>query len=255
MLAERRRLKIIELVNKNNSVTIHELKEIFGVTLMTINRDLREVEKLQKIKIVRGGAISKSSNIIETALSERINFNIKAKQKIAEKAIKLIQSGDSLFLDASTTSIILAQKIKTMGFDNLTIITNSSVIINDLIEDKNINAICIGGTLLRKFHCFVGPLAELLVSQLRVAKFFFSASAISINGDLTDADIQEVNLKRKMIEASNEKFLMVESNKFNKIGLYKIVEMEKIDILITDDEKNGELFIEEIKNKGIKQII
>jgi DeoR family fructose operon transcriptional repressor len=255
MLAEKRRLEIVEWGNETGSRTIHELKERFAVTLMTINRDLKKLDEEGRLDVVRGGALAKGTALIETILSQRINFNLEAKQAIAEKALQFIKPGDSIFLDASTTSIILADKLKNLNIDNLTIITYSCVIINNLFPYDKITAISTGGTLLRKFHCYIGPLAESVVSNLRVDKFLFSVGAISINGDLTDSDIQEVNLKKKMIEASNEKLLMVESNKFNKKGLYRIVDLNKIDVLISDGEKSGEKFLEEIKNKGIRKII
>ena len=158
-------------------------------------------------------------------------------------------------MDSSSTSIILARKLKELDIENVTIITNSTQILSDLIPYEKFNVLSTGGTLLRKFHCFVGPLAELLVSQLRVNKFFFSVGAVSVNGELTDTDIQEVSLKKKMIEVSNEKILMVESYKFNKTGLYKIINIEEVDMIINDGMKSGEPFIEEIRNKGLKILI
>ncbi|MCX6383510.1 MAG: DeoR/GlpR family DNA-binding transcription regulator [Actinobacteria bacterium] len=255
MLAEERRLKIIDFAETNGSCTVQELSQKFAVTLMTINRDLRKLGKEGKLKVVRGGAIAKSRKLTETSLSQRINFNLEAKLSIADKAIKLIEPNDSIFLDSSSTSIILARKLKELDIENVTIITNSTQILSDLIPYEKFNVLSTGGTLLRKFHCFVGPLAELLVSQLRVNKFFFSVGAVSINGELSDTDIQEVNLKKKMIEVSNEKILMVESYKFNKTGLYKIINIEEVDMIINDGMKSGEPFVEEIRSKGLKIII
>ena len=255
MLSEQRRLEIVEFVSKSGSGTVHELSEKFNVTLMTINRDLRKLEREGKLKAVRGGAISKSKRFTETLLSQRINFNLDAKQSIAEQAIKFIEPGDSILLDSSTTSIILTRRLRNLDIENLNIITNSTEILRELIPYEKFNVLSTGGTLLRKFHCFVGPIAELAVSQLRASKFFFSAGGVSINGELTDTDIQEVNLKKKMIEASNEKILMIESYKFNRTGLYKILDINEVDILISDGAKSGIPFMEEIRNKGIKTII
>lgn len=254
MLAEKRRLEIVELVNEMGSSNIHELSKKFNVTLMTINRDLRKLEKEDKLVVVRGGVMTKSSRITETKLLQRINFNLEAKQKIAEKAITLIKPGDSILLDSSSTAIILSRKIRNLNIENLTIITNSDEIISELIPYEKFTVVSTGGTLLRKFNCFVGPLSELVLSQLRVNKFFFSVGAVSINGELTDTDIQDVNLKKKMIEISNEKILMLESYKFNKIGTYKVIDLKEVDMVVYDDFKIGELFSEEIRSRGLKII-
>jgi DeoR family fructose operon transcriptional repressor len=255
MLAEERRSEIIDFAETNGSCTVQELSQKFAVTLMTINRDLRKLEKEGKLKVVRGGAIAKSKRLTETNLAQRINYNLESKISIATKALKLIEPNDSIFLDSSSTAIILARKLKESDIENVTVVTNSTQILSDLIPYEKFNVLVVGGTLLRKFHCFIGPLAELIVSQLRVNKFFFSVGAVSLSGDLSDTDIQEVNLKKKMIEASNEKILMVESYKFNKTGLYKIINLKDVDMIINDGAKIGEPFVEEIRSKGLKIII
>lgn len=221
---------------------------------MTINRDLRKLEKEGKLIVVRGGAITESSRITEKRLSERINFHLEAKQIISDKVLPFIKSGDSILLDASSTSIVLARKIKNLDIDDLTILTNSTEILNELMPQKKFTIISTGGTLLRKFNCLVGPLSELVVSQLRVNKFFFSVGGVSVKGELTDTNIQEVNLKKKMIEISKEKILMVESYKFNKIGTYRIIDLKEVDMVISDDLKIGEPFTKDIRSMGLKLI-
>lgn len=194
----------------------------------------------------------RSENIPESYFSQRINSNLGIKQILAEKALKYIKPGDSIMLDSSTTAIILCRKLMKENIKNLTIITNSNTIINELISQNDITIISTGGVLLSKFQCLVGPLAELLISQVRVNKFFFSVAGISIDGELTDTDIQEVNIKKKMMKVSTEKILLVGSPKFNKIGLYKVADIESLDLVISDGAKGSEPFIEEIKNKGVE---
>lgn len=252
MLPEKRRAEIVKFVEESGSISVHELSKKFNVTLMTINRDLRKLDREGKLKSVRGGAISRNENILESYFSQRINSNLDVKKKLAEKAIKYVKPGDSICLDSSTTAIILCREIIKKDIKNLTIVTNSNTIINELISYNDITVISTGGILLRKFQCLVGPLAELLISQLRANKFFFSVAAMSINGELTDTDIQEVNVKKKMIKISNKKILLAGSHKFNKVGLYKVADIESLDLLITDGAKGGEAFLEEIKSKDIE---
>lgn len=234
MLPEERRLEITKIINKNGSSTAKRLSEIFNVSLMTINRDLRKLEKDNKIKTSRGGAISKNKILTETLLSQRLNFNLEEKQSISEDAIKFIKSGDIILLDSSSTSIILSRKLVNSDLENLTIVTNSIVIINELASCINFTVLGTGGVVNNKFNCFIGSIAEETVSKLKVNKFFFSVGALSLNGELTDADNQEANLKKKMIEASNENILMIESYKFDKIGLYKVIDLQEVDLIISD---------------------
>jgi DeoR/GlpR family transcriptional regulator of sugar metabolism len=252
MLSEKRRLEILKYVEEKESASIHELSEKFNVTLMTINRDLRKLHNEGKLTTVRGGAIAKSKSISESYFFQRINTNLEAKKILAEKALKYIEPGDSIMLDSSTTAIILCRKIIKENIKNLTIVTNSNTIINELVSHSTITAISTGGLLLSKFQCLVGPLAELLISQVRVNKFFFSVAGISINGELTDTDIQEVSVKKKMMEVSNQKILLAGSHKFNKVALYKVTNIENLDLIINDGANEGKPFIEAIKSKGIE---
>ncbi|MBC7333034.1 MAG: DeoR/GlpR transcriptional regulator [Actinobacteria bacterium] len=222
---------------------------------MTINRDLRKLHKEGKLIAVRGGAMRRSRNIPESYFSQRINANLDVKHILAEKAIKYVKPGDSIILDSSTTAIILCRRIVQEGIRDLTIITNSNTIIHELASHENITVISTGGMLLSKFQCLVGPLAELLISQVRVNKFFFSVAGVSINGELTDTDIQEVNVKKKMMEVANKKILLVGSHKFNKVALYKVADIESLDLIISDGAKGGEAFLEAIRSKGIEVVV
>jgi len=255
LLSEKRRSEIVKVVGEKESCTIHELSKIFKVTLMTINRDLRKLHKEGKLIAVRGGAMIRSENIPESYFSQRINSNLDVKQILAEKALKYIKPGDSIMLDSSTTTIILCRKIIQENIKNLTIITNSNTIINELVSHNGVTVISTGGTLLSKFQCLVGPLAELLISQVRVNKFFFSVAGVSISEELTDTDIQEVNIKKEMMKVSSKKILLLGSQKFNKVGLYKVADIESLDLVIGDGAKGNEAFIEEIKNKGVEVMV
>jgi len=255
MLSEKRRSEIVKYVEEKESASVHGLSKKFNVTLMTINRDLRKLHEEGKLLAVRGGAMIRSENIPESYFSQRINSNLDIKQLLAEKAIKYIEPGDSIMLDSSTTSIILNRRIIKENIKNLTIVTNSNIIINELISQNDITVISTGGILLSKFQCLAGPLAELLISQVRVNKFFFSVAGISIVGELTDTDIQEVNIKKRMMGVSSKKVLLVGSHKFNKVGLYKVADIESLDLIISNGTKASEAFLEEIKNKGVEVIV
>lgn len=252
MLSEKRRFEILKYVEERESASVHELSDKFNVTLMTINRDLRRLHNEGKLIAVRGGAIAKSRSVSESYFYQRIKTNLEVKKILAEKAIKHIEPGDSIMLDSSTTTIILCRKIIEKNIKNLTVVTNSNTIINELISHSDVTVISTGGILLSKFQCLVGPLAELLISQMRVNKFFFSVAGLSISGELTDTDIQEVSVKKKMMEVANKKILLAGSHKFNKVALYKVTNIESLDLIINDGAKGGETFLEAIRNKGVK---
>jgi DeoR family fructose operon transcriptional repressor len=257
MFAAERRSELAKIVNERGSVSVHELSKNFQVTLMTINRDLRDLSREGKLVAVRGGAISNNYSIHGSFSSQRINAFIEIKQRLAAKALDYIQQGDSIVLDSSTTSFVLARTIAKRHIQNITVITNSIAILEELMPYRNINLMGTGGNTLDRSSCFVGPLSELVLSQLRADKLFFSVAGLNENGDLTDGETSEASVKRKMIEISQKKILLIGSYKLHKYSLNKVASLNEIDTMICDLAKNDGLFLErffEIKSLKIETV-
>jgi len=248
MLSIERRNQIVEILREKNSVTVKELSSMFDVTDMTINRDLKVLSEENLINRIHGGATYQKRLIGELKFSQRILSRIKEKEAIARKAIEFIEEGDSLILYGGTTSIILARELAKNAIDNLTVVTNSDYIINELKTIPNIILLCTGGQYVPRLGIYSGLYAELILPKIKINKFFFSVAGASFGDGLTDSEPSEINLKRKMFETADKKILLLTSDKFNCASTHKIAPLKVVDMVITDNN------IEKDKIKKINEL-
>jgi len=251
MIVQERRRRIIEIVKEQGSISTKKLSNILEVSEMTIRRDLNYLDRQLVLTKTFGGAVDRSSSHIVTNFSLRLNQYKERKKMIALKAKDFIQEGDSIFIDHSTTCLELS---KLLGkFSHIMVITHSLPIIVELSR-KTIEVICIGGMLKQPNDCFVGPLAEEIISRIHVDKAFVGTQGVSIEKGLTDTDMFEVSIKKKIIESSDNVILLADHTKFDRIGIYQTVPIENINTIITDNNVNCSL-LEPYQKSGIEIII
>lgn len=231
MLVAERHQKIVDLVNLRSSMRVSELSEIFSVTEETIRRDLEKLEKENKLRRSHGGAVSVQEKESEVDFSEREITNVIEKKVIAREAVKQIESGDRIILDASTTAWYMAKILPNIP---LTVITNSIKVALELSKKEKIEVISTGGILLPKSLSYVGPLAERSLNSYHVNRTFLSCKGIDLNSGLSDSNEWQAILKKQMIERSNETILMVDSSKFGHREFSHISSLSDIDQIIVD---------------------
>jgi len=232
MLAQVRRKNIIELLEKQGSVKADALGRLLNVSLMTVNRDLTLLEKQGLVKRTFGGAIPAYHTSIIQSWNQRLKTNPEEKTKMAQKAMELIQTGDAVFLDGSTTSMFLAKQIK--DFKKITVVTNSLAIANELDGTSGITLISTGGEYKSETMTWVGPYAELMLKDINFDKVFFSSDGIHLKRGISEIYADNVSVKKAVIEASREVILILDTSKFDKVFLAKIADLSQIDFLITD---------------------
>lgn len=184
-----RRKKIIEILGQNDYADVSYLSELFSVSEMTIRRDLEKLEKEDEVIRVYGGAKLKTKRVYEGPIKERLNVNKQEKMTIAKVAAEMIEDGDVIALDASTTALEVSKQIKNKS--KLTVITNNISIAIELSNAPSITVILLGGFLRAKSLSLVGASLRKLLESLYIDKAFISSKALNFNEGLTDATIEE----------------------------------------------------------------
>jgi DeoR family fructose operon transcriptional repressor len=253
LFAEERKNEIVKLVNSNGKAVVPSLVEYFKVSPATIRNDLRELVSLGLIQRTHGGAIPIASvgAGFELDSSHKMVKNLNYKQQIAIEANKLIDEGDIIILDTGTTTLELAKLLTKRS--NITIIVNDIEIAGELEESDN-QIILIGGSLRKKFHCTVGPMATKMLSGINVDKIFLGTNAFSIQKGGTTPDINQAEIKSLMIDISNRVHLLCDSSKIGNNSFVQFAPIEKIDVFITDQDVDSEM-VESLDNKGIEVIV
>ncbi len=231
MLSVTRKQKIKDLILERKSATVTELSRMFSVTDETIRRDLRSLEEDGVLMRSYGGAFVQSGvkNLIDSSI--RSTVYIEEKSFIAEKCKHIIQNGDVIFLDNSTTTFFIAKVIQEM---RITIVTNSLPIINLLSKNDNIRLICIGGFYSDKELAFYGSKAQKALEEYYVDKAFFSCRSLSLDHGVTDSNDDWAQMRKTIIERSKERYLVADYSKFNQTSFINICGFDHLDAIFTD---------------------
>lgn len=231
MLAITRKEKIKDLILEKKSVMVSELAKKFSVTEETIRRDLKALEDDGILVKTYGGAY------VQDGVQNDINVNIRealfveSKEKIAARCAELINHGDSIFLDASTTSLAISSKIRNK---RITVITNSLKVINSLSESDSIRLMVIGGVLELQSMSFLGRNTINSLHNYYVDKAFISCRSISMDFGITDSNEQQAEVRQLAIKRADHLYLIVDHTKFDKTSFTNICSFEDIDTLVVD---------------------
>jgi DeoR/GlpR family transcriptional regulator of sugar metabolism len=241
--------KIMDLIQNSNFISPLELAEKMDVSLVTIRRDLKKLA--EERSIIKEYNTIKIARDYDKRFHERHNTNLEQKRIIAELAQRLVQSGDTLFLDTSTTCYEFARTL-ALSSQNLHIITNNIYMAVELMSIYKIDLVLLGGNIRHGYFSTIGPLAEKMLSNIKVNKFFFSCTMLDENG-IYESNILEGNIKVKMFENSRLHYLLVDSTKFDKASIFRTTGIENIDALITDKPLPNE-YLDILKDKNIEII-
>jgi DeoR family L-fucose operon activator len=231
MLIADRYERIVELVNERGSIRVSELSTLCQVTEETIRRDLDRLEKSGRLVRSHGGAVSLRDRQPETPYAEREIMNAAEKQRIAREAVMMIQPGDRILLDASTSAWYMASHLPDMP---LTVLTNSIRVAAELSGKERIEVISTGGQLSRRSMSFVGHLAERSLDLYHVDKLFFSCKGFHLEHGASESNELQAMVKRKMLSIAEQVILLCDSSKFGFQAFTHVAATNELDVVITD---------------------
>ena len=231
----KRREKILTLLREHGSVQVNVLSQSFHVSTQTIRQDLSFLARIGMAARAYGGAVlrDRPSSAPEAALETKRQRFAAEKAAIGKMAAALVGAGETIVLDSGTTTLQIASHIPA-GLE-LTVVTNDLAIANEISGREKINLLMLGGTLRRKNMSLYGTPAEHAMRDLSVDKLFLGVDGFDLIKGVTTHFESEAVLNRMMCEAAAEIIVVMDSSKFGKICLHRIVEPAGIDKLITDE--------------------
>lgn len=232
MDATERHQLIVQQLATRGDVSIAEVSARTGVSPMTIRRDLDELDRLGVVKRVRGGAVSVHSRGYEPPFAARAKLNVEAKEQIAATAAELVHGGETLVLDAGTTTLALARRLR--GVRGLTVATPSLRIASVLADERDTRVIIIGGVVRAGEHSVVGSHAQEHLAQLRFDKCFLTISGVEARSGLTEWNLDDAATKAAALASSREGIVLADASKLGKVAFARVAPLERIDRLITD---------------------
>lgn len=224
-----RRQEILRAV-QSGSTHVSELAQSFGVSEMTVRRDLRELAAEGKLERVRGGAMNASG---ERPIEETVVERFEAKNRIGAAAAALVRDGQTVMIDIGGTTLQAAHHLHGR---RITVVTSSLAVYEELLPDHGIELLLPGGVVRRNYRSLVGVLAEDSLRQLKADVLFLGTSGVDEQLAVWDSTMVEVPIKRAMIEAAERVVLLADADKFAMRGVVRVCEAGAIDHIVTDGD-------------------
>ena len=233
LMAEERRQRILALLQSEGRVIVGGLSKIFGVSQITIRKDLDSLQERGLVQRSHGGALppAASSALFDPSLQEKQQQHAPEKQRIAAAAVKMVSDGCCVMLDSGTTTAAIAQGLKK--FSSLTIITNA---INIAAEfgATNFEVVLTGGSLRKNSFSMVGPIAEDVLKEMHADILFLGVDGFDLEVGLTTPNILEARVNRAMIASARKIVAVCDSTKFSHRSLSRIAPVSALHHVITD---------------------
>ncbi len=253
-IAERHKY-ILDKLNEYGFIRITDVAEELGVTKVTIRNDVKILESRGLLYKVHGSARLANPHISDRDLVTKSNLNKEAKQRIAYRAMQLINDGDSIMISAGSTAYALAEAIhENIGNYSLNVVTPFLKVSELLCDMDNVRVEQLGGRIHRKSCSTLGENAEQTMENVVCSLFFVGVDGVDPDFGITTSTIEEAKLSHRMMARSSKTVVLADSSKFGQRGFGHIAALDEVDIIITDSGVTKEMR-EIMEEMGIELIV
>lgn len=249
-LAERRQ-RIISTLTEAGHLSVADLSARFDVSEVTIRQDLQALNEQGLLQRTRGGALSINA-MPEFSFDVRQHQQATEKGLIGQTAAELVHYGDTVFLDASTTAQAMIPHLKRLA--ELTVVTNSLRVAISLLDATHIQVLMPGGSLRRTSISLAGQPQSNFLEGVHIEIGFFGARGISIAEGMTDAGLEEVLMKRAMVERCRRVVGVLDARKWGKVSAATFAGLNQITTIITDKDA-PETLVSQVKEHNVEVVL
>lgn len=249
-LPEQRQQRIAALVREAGSVTVVGLEGDLGISSATARRDLAVLERQGKVKRTHGGAVMPGYTQHEDSFQQRLEEAVEAKKRLGRAVSALLGADETAFIDSSTTAYYAVRRVLADA-SNATLLTNL-VPVMDLFsaaDPSGASMVGLGGIYRPLTLSFVGPCTVRMVESYLTDRAFLSVKGITPDGQLTEPNPLEAEVKRAMIRRSDKPVLLVDGRKFEKRGTSVIAHVSEVSLVITADARRSQ--VEALEDLGV----
>ena len=229
---QERMQEVLRMLETRDSVHVAELSKAFAVSEVTVRSDLSALARQGLVARVRGGVRPLQRGQSELGFDFRLRLEVARKQAIAKVAASMVEEGEAIALDSSTTAYYLALELRTKK--ELVVVTNGLLIAAALADAPGISVLVTGGMLRLHAMSLVGDLGADALRATRISKGFLGARGLAIDGGLMDLNPDEVRIKREMADVCERVIGIVDGTKWHRTALLTFVATEQVDAIVTD---------------------
>ena len=249
MTMDERQKRILDLLEAEGEIKVENLADRLNVSQVTMRKDLDILETQGLVERIHGSAIFSQRTRFNGAFLEELQTQATAKKLIAQAAVDYIKEGDSIILDAGTTTFWLAQALAGK-FKSLLVITNSLPAAFELSK-AGYKILLIGGEVLNHSLALTGPITVNNLESYHVDRAFLGTSGISLSHGYSTADSNDADVKEQMIRAAEKTYILTDSSKFERNCLVSFADFSDIHLTITDGGISSKV-LKEFQKRGIE---
>lgn len=227
-----RQKHILDYLQNNHSATVKELAHAVYASEASVRRDIARLEASGHIERIYGSILLAGHENAVVPVGVREMANISRKEIVAKMGAERIQDGDTVILDASTTTFRICRHI--LDKKHLNVITNNLRVCEALAKAEGIQVYCTGGTYNGGSNCFLGAKAEAFLETVHADKLFFSAQGIDEYGIITDVSEPEISMRKAMMRQAKEIIFLCDATKFGIRRPFTMCSLENVDEIICD---------------------
>jgi DeoR family fructose operon transcriptional repressor len=243
--------KVVEILALTGYRSVAELSADLNVSEGTVRRYLDRLEEKELIRRTHGGAYT-GQDMTEVDYRVRETVRRADKEVIGRLAWSLVEPGDSIFVDAGSTTAHLAAAMDNTR--RVTVVTNSIIVLQILESLPNVETIVLGGKAHGKSHSLVGPIAEEEVQQFHFTKAFLGTNGIDLEEGLTQSALEEVPVKKLVAANSKEVIVLADSSKLGRRVLVSFLPMDRVNVIVTDSRIHPD-FKKALEERNIRVLI
>jgi len=234
-----RQVHLLQFIEQRQRVTVPQICEQFGVSPATARRDLDTLAEQGKIQRVHGGAIPLRQAPPELPVLHRMTDQAEEKQRIGRATAALIADGDTIFLGNGTTVLEVARNL--LAYKNLTVITNSLMVLNAMADSPNVTLISLGGQMRRSELSMIGHITEQALAELRADKVIIGVHAVDAKHGLTNQYLPETITDRAILKIGRKVIVVADHTKCGRIATAVLAPVDAVDLIVTDSGIDSEI--------------
>ena len=254
--AEMRREHILAFVQSRDLVRVSDLSAKIGVSEVTVRGDLDTLAERGQIRRIRGGAMPRPLPQPERSFEEMQVARVDEKTWIGELAASLVSHGETVILDVGTTTTAVARALaRRDDLYDIVVFTNSLTIALELESAiLRFTVVVTGGTLRPMQHSLVDPLGGLILERINARTVFLGCNGIDPNGGITNINLPEAEIKRRMLQAARQRVVVADGSKVGRIELAYLCSIDEIDLLITDNSADPAI-LSALRERGLQVML
>lgn len=247
-----RREQLLEMMGKLRSVKVTDLVQRLNVSAVTIRTDLSALEKQGLLTRKYGGATLTRLPPPEQSISQKDALNVPLKELIGVAAASLVEPGDNIIIDSGTTTQHMARHL--FALNQVVVMTNGLNIAWELADAPGVQVMLTGGLLHRQSLSLQGAQAEACLDAYSFDKLFLGVDGFDLQFGLTTHHEAEASLNQRMVERAKKVVVLTDASKFGRVGLHRIVLLNRVHTVITDSGISPE-YCDGLQRMGIEVMI